>query len=100
MRALYTASTGMAAQELNVQAISNNIANLRTTGFKKQAVSFQDLIYEHARRTGAHASDPGTILTAGDDIRGGVKAVGPPRLMTQGTLTNTGPALDLAIRGE
>jgi flagellar basal-body rod protein FlgG len=100
MRALYTASTGMAAQELNVQVISNNIANLRTTGFKKQAVSFQDLIYEHARRIGAQASDQGTILPVGVDIGGGVKTVGTPRLMTQGTPTNTGADLDLAIRGE
>jgi len=50
MRALYTAATGMAAQELNVQVISNNIANMRTTGFKKQTAQFQDLIYDHVRR--------------------------------------------------
>jgi flagellar basal-body rod protein FlgG len=49
MQALHTAATGMAAQELNVQVISNNIANLRTTGFKKQTAAFQDLIYEHIR---------------------------------------------------
>ena len=53
MRALYTAATGMTAQELNVQVISNNIANLRTTGFKKQRAAFQDLIYDHVRRVGA-----------------------------------------------
>ncbi|MFL6827125.1 MAG: flagellar basal-body rod protein FlgG [Bradyrhizobium sp.] len=100
MRALYTASTGMAAQELNVQVISNNIANLRTTGFKKQNVSFQDLIYEHVRRVGAQASDQGTILPVGVDVGGGVKTVGTPRLMTQGTLTMTGNDLDLAIRGD
>jgi flagellar basal-body rod protein FlgG len=100
MRALFTAATGMAAQELSVQVISNNIANLRTTGFKKQNVSFQDLIYEHARRVGAQASDQGTILPVGVDIGGGVKTVGTPRLMTQGSLTNTGNDLDLAIRGE
>src|SRR5439155_641541 len=62
MRALYTAATGMAAQELNVQVISNNIANMRTTGYKKQRAAFQDLIYDHLRRVGAQASDPGTIL--------------------------------------
>ena len=62
MRALYTAATGMAAQELNVQVISNNIANLRTTGYKKQRAQFQDLIYEHVKRVGAQASDQGTIL--------------------------------------
>ena len=100
MRALYTAATGMAAQELNVQVISNNIANLRTTGFKKQRAAFQDLIYDHVRRVGAQASDQGTILPVGVDIGGGVKTVGTPRLMTQGTLSMTGNDLDIAIRGE
>src|ERR1700675_4083111 len=94
MRALYTAATGMAAQELNVQVISNNIANLRTTGYKKQRAAFQDLIYDHVRRVGAQASDQGTILPGGVDI------VGTPRLMTQGTLAATGNDLDIAIRGE
>src|SRR6202045_808228 len=100
MQALHTAATGMAAQELNVQVISNNIANLRTTGFKKQAAAFQDLIYEHIRRVGAQASDQGTILPVGIDIGGGVKTVGTPRSMTQGTLSQTGNDLDLAITGE
>jgi flagellar basal-body rod protein FlgG len=100
MRALFTAATGMAAQELNVQVISNNIANMRTTGYKKQTASFQDLIYDHVRRIGAQASDQGTILPVGVDIGGGVKTVGTPRLMTQGTLSPTGGDLDLAIRGE
>ena len=100
MRALYTAATGMAAQELNVQVISNNIANLRTTGFKKQRAAFQDLIYDHVRRVGAQASDQGTILPVGVDIGGGVKTVGTPRLMSQGTLAATGNDLDIAIRGE
>jgi flagellar basal-body rod protein FlgG len=100
MRALYTAATGMAAQELNVQVISNNIANLRTTGYKKQRAAFQDLIYDHVRRVGAQASDQGTILPVGVDIGGGVKTVGTPRLMTQGTLLPTGNELDVAVRGE
>ena len=100
MRALYTAATGMAAQELNVQVISNNIANLRTTGFKKQRAAFQDLIYDHVRRVGAQASDQGTILPVGVDIGGGVKTAGTPRLMSQGTLSQTGNDLDIAIRGE
>ncbi|SPP94326.1 flagellar basal-body rod protein FlgG [Bradyrhizobium vignae] len=100
MQALHTAATGMAAQELNVQVISNNIANLRTTGFKKQSAAFQDLIYEHVRRVGAQASDQGTILPVGVDIGGGVKTVGTPRSMTQGTLSQTGNDLDLAISGE
>ncbi|MGL9616498.1 flagellar basal-body rod protein FlgG [Bradyrhizobium sp. U531] len=100
MQALHTAATGMAAQELNVQVISNNIANLRTTGFKKQTAAFQDLIYEHVRRVGAQASDQGTILPVGVDIGGGVKTVGTPRSMTQGTLSQTGNDLDLAMSGE
>src|ERR1700748_1186183 len=100
MQALHTAATGMAAQELNVQVISNNIANLRTTGYKKQTAAFQDLIYEHVRRVGAQASDQGTILPVGIDLGGGVKTVGTPRSMTQGTLNPTGNDLDLAIRGE
>ena len=100
MQALHTAATGMAAQELNVQVIANNIANLRTTGFKKQTAAFQDLIYEHVRRVGAQASDQGTILPVGIDLGGGVKTVGTPRSMTQGTLSQTGNDLDLAITGE
>jgi flagellar basal-body rod protein FlgG len=100
MRALYTAATGMMAQELNVQVISNNIANMRTTGFKKQRAAFQDLIYDHVRRVGAQASDQGTILPVGVDIGGGVKTVGTPRIMTQGTLSTTGNDLDLAVRGD
>ena len=100
MQALHTAATGMAAQELNVQVISNNIANLRTTGFKKQTAAFQDLIYEHIRRVGAQSSDQGTILPVGVDIGGGVKTVGTPRSMTQGTLSQTGNDLDLAVTGD
>jgi flagellar basal-body rod protein FlgG len=90
----------MAAQELSVQVISNNIANLRTTGYKKQTASFQDLLYQHVARVGAQASSQGTILPVGIDIGGGVKVVGTPRSMTQGTLSQTGNDLDLAITGE
>src|SRR5438045_8770646 len=100
MRALHTAATGMAAQELNVQVISNNIANLRTTGFKKQRAAFQDLIYDHVRRVGAQASDQGTILPVGVDLGGGVKTVGTPRLLRQGTLTPTVHAQEVAISEE
>src|SRR3977135_2016727 len=97
MRALYTAATGMAAQELNVQVISTNIAHMRTTGYKKQRAAFEDLIYDHVRRVGAQASDQGTIFPVGVDIGGGVKTVGTPRLMGQGTLSPTGNELDVAI---
>src|ERR1700749_5023636 len=100
MQALHTAATGMAAQELNVQVISNNIANLRTTGYKKQTAAFEDLIYQHVRRIGAQASDQGTILPVGIDLGGGVKTVGTPRSMTQGKLSINGNDLDMAITGE
>src|SRR3979411_395601 len=100
MRALYTAATGMAAQELNVQVISNNIANLRTTGYKKQRAAFQDLIYDHVRRVGAQASDQGTILPVGIDIGGGGKNAGTPKLRTPLHPRPPGHDFDTAIRGE
>jgi flagellar basal-body rod protein FlgG len=100
MQALRTAATGMAAQELSVQVISNNIANLQTTGYKRQTAQFQDLIYQHIARVGAQASLQGTILPVGIDIGGGVKTVGTPRSLTQGTLSQTGNDLDLAVTGE
>ncbi|MGA0532182.1 flagellar basal-body rod protein FlgG [Hansschlegelia sp. KR7-227] len=100
MRALYTASTGMAAQELNVELISNNIANMRTAGFKRQRAEFQDLLYQSLRRVGSTTSDAGTVLPTGVDIGSGVKVVATPRVMSQGTVTPTEKTYDLAIRGE
>jgi flagellar basal-body rod protein FlgG len=90
----------MMAQELNVQVISNNIANMRTTGYKRQRAEFQDLLYEHVRRVGTQTSTQGNILPVGIDLGGGVKTVGTPRLMTQGTISPTGGDLNVAIRGE
>jgi flagellar basal-body rod protein FlgG len=100
MRALYTAATGMLAQELNVEVISNNIANMRTTGFKRQRAEFQDLIYQSLRRVGTSTSDQGTRLPVGLDIGGGVKVVATPRTMSQGSVLPTEKQLDVAIRGE
>jgi flagellar basal-body rod protein FlgG len=100
MRALHTAATGMMAQELNIQVISNNIANMRTTGYKRQRAEFQDLLYEQVRRVGTQTSDQGNILPAGIELGSGVKAVGTPRIMSQGTLLQTNRELDVAIRGE
>jgi flagellar basal-body rod protein FlgG len=100
MRALNTAATGMLAQELNVQVIANNIANTRTTGYKRQRAEFQDLLYEKVTRVGTQASTQGNILPVGIELGAGVKTVGTPRIMTQGTLLPTGNSLDLAIRGE
>lgn len=100
MRALHTAATGMMAQELNVQVISNNIANMRTTGYKRQRAEFQDLLYEHVNRVGTQTSAQGNILPAGIELGSGVKTVGTPRLMSQGELTQTQKDYDVAIRGE
>src|SRR3954447_17699443 len=100
MRALHTAATGMMAQELNVQVISNNIANMRTTGYKRQRAEFQDLLYAHVRRIGTQTSTQGNILPVGIDLGGAVKTAGTPRLMTQGTISPTGADLNVAIRGE
>jgi flagellar basal-body rod protein FlgG len=100
MRALSTASTGMMAMELNVQVISNNLANMTTTGYKRQRAEFQDLLYDHVSRIGTQTSAQGNILPVGIDLGSGVKPVGTPRLMTQGTLARTGGTLDVAIRGD
>ncbi|MEE7459073.1 flagellar basal-body rod protein FlgG [Methylorubrum populi] len=100
MRALYAAATGMAAQELNVQVISNNIANLRTTGYKRQQVHFQDLLYQNLRRSGSSTSDQNTILPAGLALGSGVKTTSTARAMTQGPLAQTEKDYDVAIRGE
>ncbi len=99
MRALDTAATGMAAMDLQVQVIAGNLANMTTTGFKSQRAEFQDLIYEHVQRVGAQASETGNILPVGIELGSGVKTVGTPRLMTQGTLSPTGNSLDVAIQG-
>ncbi len=100
MRALYTAATGMMAQELNVETISNNIANMRTTAFKRQRVGFQDMLYQINRRAGTATSETGTIVPAGVEIGSGVRTVATPRIMTQGNLTPTGKEYDVAIRGD
>src|SRR5947209_19452301 len=90
MRPLHTAATGMAAQELHVQVISNNIANMRTTGYKRQRAEFQDLLYQQVRRVGTQTTDQGNILPTGIELGAGVKTVGTPRVMTQGSLLQTG----------
>jgi flagellar basal-body rod protein FlgG len=100
MRALSTAATGMMAMDLNVQVIANNLANMTTTGYKRQRATFQDLLYDHVSRIGTQTSTQGNILPVGIDLGSGVKTVGTARLMTQGTLASTGNALDVAIRGE
>ncbi len=100
MKALYIASTGMAAQEKNVEVISNNIANMRTTGYKRQRAEFQDLLYQAYRRAGSTTSDQGTMVPAGLEIGSGVRTVATPRIMSQGSMLPTEKELDVAMRGE
>jgi flagellar basal-body rod protein FlgG len=100
MKALYIASTGMSAQERNVEVISNNIANMRTTGYKRQRAEFQDLLYQQLRRSGSTTSDQGTLAPVGIEIGSGVKTAATPRVMSQGTPTPTEKELDVAVRGE
>lgn len=100
MNSLQTAASGMMAQELNVEVISNNIANMRTTGFKRVRAEFQDLLYQDLRRVGTASSDAGTVVPTGIQIGYGVKTGATSRVMSQGSLANTEKELDLAIRGE
>ena len=100
MRALYIASTGMLAQERNVEVTSNNIANMRTTGFKKYRAEFQDLLYQDLRRTGSSTSATGTTVPVGIQIGSGVRLSATSRIMSQGSVEATGKQLDVAIRGE
>lgn len=100
MRALYIASTGMLAQERNVEVTSNNIANMRTTGFKKYRAEFQDLLYQDLRRSGASSSAAGNTVPVGIQIGSGVRVAATSRIMSQGSVENTGKELDVAIRGE
>ena len=68
MRSLTTAATGMLAQQMNVEVISNNIANATTTGYKRRRAEFADLLYQDLRRVGTQSSDSGTIVPAGVQI--------------------------------
>ena len=99
MQALRTAATGMAAQQLNVEVISNNIANMNTVAFKRQRAEFQDLLYQTLETAGAQTSDQGTIVPTGVQIGAGVKAGSVYRISTQGALTRTDNKYDLAIDG-
>ncbi len=99
MRSLDIASTGMQAQQTNVDVISNNLANMTTTGFKRRRAEFQDLIYENLRRVGSNTSDSGTVVPAGAQVGLGVRTAAIYRINEQGTLQQTSNSLDLAIRG-
>ena len=99
MRSLSIASTGMLAQQTNVDVISNNIANMNTTGFKRQRAEFQDLLYQQVSRPGASSSADGTRVPSGIQIGAGVRTGGVYRIAEQGPMTNTGNRYDMAIDG-
>jgi flagellar basal-body rod protein FlgG len=99
MRSLDIAGTGMQAQQTNVEVISNNIANMTTTGFKRRRAEFQDLIYQNLRRVGANSSDTGTIVPSGAQVGLGVRTAAIYRIGEQGNLQQTSNSLDVAISG-
>lgn len=100
MRSLDIGATGMLAQQLNVDVISNNIANMTTTGYKRQRAAFADLMYQTIDRPGTNSSDTGTILPSGLQLGLGVRTNGVYRMTSQGALEVTENSLDMAITGE
>lgn len=99
LRALTIAATGMSAQQLNVETIANNMANINTTGFKRARAEFTDLLYQAERLPGAAARGQETTVPEGAQIGLGVRAAAIRNLHIQGALTQTGNKLDLAIAG-
>ena len=100
MRSLDIAGTGMQAQQTNVEVISNNIANMTTTGFKRRRAEFQDLLYQNLRRVGSNSSDNGTVVPSGAQVGLGVKTAAIYRINEQGNLQQTSNSLDVAIKGK
>jgi len=98
MQSLFTAATGMSAQQLNIDTISNNLANVSTTGFKKQRVDFQDLLYINLKPSGTPTS-PETNTPAGLQIGEGVQPISTQRIFTVGPVENTNNPLDIMIEG-
>ena len=99
LRGLWTAATGMAAQQLNVDIIANNLANVNTAGFKKSRADFQDLMYQTLRVPGAMTA-AGTQLPTGIQVGMGSRPMGVQKLFSQGDYNQTNNELDLAIEGK
>ena len=99
MRALSIASTGMLAQQTNVEVIANNLANMNTTGFKEQRVEFQDLLYQNIQQAGSATSDSGTLSPSGIQLGAGVKTGAVYRIQSQGDLKATSNPYDVSIQG-
>jgi flagellar basal-body rod protein FlgG len=99
MRALSIAASGMQAQQLNVDVISHNIANMNTTSYKRQRAEFQDMLYQNYERPGSTSSASGAILPLGIQIGVGVRADAVGRMTEQGGMAASGNPYDLAIDG-
>ncbi len=96
---LYSAATGMEAQQLNLNTIANNLANVNTPGFKRSTIGFQDLLYQKPRNAGAE-NGGGNLLPTGIEVGNGSRVASTSKVFTQGQLTNTGERLDLALQGD
>jgi len=99
MRSLFTAATGMGAQNLNMDVIANNLANVNTTGFKKGRADFEDLMYQTLRQPGATQAG-GQMIPSGIQVGLGVKPVAIQKIFSQGNFQQTENQLDLVIEGE
>ena len=99
IRALYTAATGMNAQDINVATISNNIANVNSTGYKKSRAEFQDLLYQNLRLVGT-LSPNGNQIPTGSQLGLGTKLGSVAKIYTQGDFIQTQNQLDMAITGK
>jgi len=99
MRSLWSAASGMLAQQLNVDTIANNLANVNTAGFKKQRVDFQDLMYQTLKVPGSPVAD-GVQNPSGLQVGLGTTPAATTKILTQGTFQQTGNALDLVIQGD
>jgi flagellar basal-body rod protein FlgG len=96
---LYSAATGMEAQQLNLNTIANNLANVNTPGFKRSKIEFQDLLYQKPRASGTD-SGGGNIVPTGVEVGNGSRVAATSKVFTQGQLTNTGEKLDIAVQGD
>jgi len=99
MRSLWIAKTGLESQQTSMDVISNNLANVNTTGFKRGRAVFQDLMYQTIRQPGAQVGDANQ-LPSGLQVGSGTRVGATERIHTQGHMTNTGSALNVAILGE
>jgi len=99
MRALDIAATGMSAQQMRVEVISNNLANMSTTGYSPRRADFADLHYQQVTRAGAINASDGTVVPAGVQLGLGVRPAAVSVNMSQGSLGQTGGTLDVAIEG-